>query len=535
MATNIYLNRAEDMQLAWLLEGAQALNQRLIDMGAQPAVLISKDRRLCIQNTYGELVPVTPHSLATTLRQECVPLKPGKQRDGEEPIWIEEPKLGRDLISAFIDSECWTDIPQVRQIAAAPIIRPDFTGRWEPGWDEQTRCWVVDGHKEDRTLADAGFTVDRVFSLFPLVDERLVADCIAAALTPLLSTAIEGALPAFLVTARKPGSGKSELAKLCSMLGNGGKQFTTWRKSEEMQKLIGSFAREDKRTVIFDNIKRNIDSADLESAITSRFLTFRTMATHSTEGTPCNTTWFFTANGASMSQDLLRRSIVVLLDKDTNDKGWRTNNAGSVLVQFVHDNEAALVTLMCDLITKWHDAGAPRSAKQVFSNFEEWSEIVGGILDVAGIPGFWEARDEVVQDAVETDESDEVAIIEAIATVMGVGKFFSAGDLWANVNRWADHMGTPSEDAAGFLSNWFKSTTGGKKYESETGGGIGMGKALSPYKDKVYDDCPFKVKKIRDTAGAYGTKGRMGYIVELKAGLSSDEIAAATARFKPAM
>lgn len=535
MVTNIYLSRAEDLQLAWLSEGAQILNRNRIDDGMQPAVLVSKNKKLCIPNAYGELVQATPHSLATTLRTECKPVRPGKQREGEEPVWVEEPKLPRDLVSSYIDGEKWEGIPRVRQIAAAPIIRPDFTVRWEPGWDEATQCWVVDGHKEDRRLVDAGFTIDRVFSLFPLVDERLVADCIAAALTPLLSTAIEGALPAFLVTARKPGSGKSELAKLCSMLGNGGKQFTTWRKSEEMQKLIGSFAREDKRTVIFDNIKRNIDSADLESAITSRFLTFRTMATHSTEGTPCNTTWFFTANGASMSQDLLRRSIVVLLDKDTNDKGWRVDNAGSVLVQFVHDNEAALVTLMCDLITKWHDAGAPRSAKQVFSNFEEWSEIVGGILDVAGIDGFWEARDQVVQDAVETDESDEVTVIEAIADVMGIGKFFSAGELWASVNRPLDHLGLDTEDAAAFLANWFRTTTGGKKYDSETGGGIGMGKALSPYKDKVYDDCPYKMRKMRDTAGTYGSKGRMGYLVEFKPGMSSEDIADITARRKPAM
>ena len=535
MTTNIYLNRAEDLQLAWISEGAQVLNENRVEDGLQPAVLVSKDKKLCTPNTYGELVPVTPHSLATALRSECVPLRPGKQRDGEEPVWIEDPKLPRDLISAYIDSERWDGIPRVRQIAAAPIIRPDFTVRWEPGWDEATQCWVIDGHKEDRTLADAGFTVERLFKLFPLVDNALVADCIAAALTPLLSTAITGALPAFLVTARKPGSGKSELAKMCSMLGNGGKQFTTWRKSEEMQKLIGSFAREDKRTVIFDNIKRNIDSADLESAITSRFLTFRTMATHSTEGTPCNTTWFFTANGASMSQDLLRRSIVVLLDRDTHNKGWKEDNAGSTLVQFVHDHEAALVTLMCDLITDWRKAGSPRSAKQVFSNFEEWSEIVGGILDVAGIEGFWEARDQVVQDAVETDESDEVAIIEAIAGIMGVGKFFSAAELWGEVNNFADHIGAPTERDAAFMANWFRSTTGGKKYESESGGGIGMGKALSPYKDKVYDNCFYKVKKLRDTAGTYGSKGRMGYIVELKPGLSADEEAEAMARFKPAM
>jgi hypothetical protein len=364
--------------------------------------------------------------------------------------------------------------------------------RWETGWDEATHCWVTEGLKKDTWLASAGFDIRRIFSLFPFTDENMVADCLAAALTPLLSTAIDGAIPAFLVTARKPGSGKSELAKFCSMIGNGGKEFTTWRRSEEMQKLIASFAQEDKRTVIFDNIKTRIDNADLESAITSRKLTFRAMATHTSKSTPSNTTWFFTSNGVSMSQDLLRRSIVVLLDKDANPKPWNEHGAGSTLVKFVDDNEAALVYCLLKLIEDWRIAGCP-DGSLLFSNFEEWSRTVSGILEHAGILGLWDAREEVLPNAVQTDEDDEIAVIEAIAEVMGVGTWFSARDMWSKVHDELEFLGDPAEASAKFLREWFKQTTGGKKYDGESGGGIGMGRALADYKEKIYEGCAYKL------------------------------------------
>src|SRR5690606_15501364 len=111
-----------------------------------------------------------------------------------------QPAIPRALVAAYMDSQQWFGIPRVKKVARAPIVRPDFTVRWEAGWDGPTGCWVLPGLTEDRSLADSGFTVDRIFKYFPFVDERQVADCLAAALTPLLSTAIDGALPALLVT-----------------------------------------------------------------------------------------------------------------------------------------------------------------------------------------------------------------------------------------------------------------------------------------------------------------------------------------------
>lgn len=482
---------AEHVQLQALSDGVQELNRTLETAGAPPAVLVNKGGELCTVSDQGELIKLSQHSLAVILRAAVEPGRPKENKEGD-PLWIPQPGIPRDMIRSYIDRGVYSGVPRVRQVAKAPVLRPDFTVRWEAGWDEATHCWVTEGHKKNTTLVDFKFDIRRIFSLFPFTDENMVADCIAAALTPLLSTAIEGALPAFLVTARKPGSGKSELAKFCSMTGNGGKEFTTWRRSEEMQKLIASFAMEDKRTVIFDNIKTRIDNADLESAITSRKLTFRAMATHTSKHTPCNTTWFFTSNGVSMSQDLLRRSIVVLLDKDANPKEWNEDGKGSALVRFVDEYEEALVSLLLSLVENWRVAGCP-DGSLLFSGFEEWSRTVSGILEANAVEGLWEARDEVLPNAVQTDEDDEIAVVEAIAEVMGVGSWFSAKELWGRVHDDMEFFGSPAESSQRFLKEWFKQTTGGKKYDGESGGGIGMGRALADYKEKSYEGCPYKL------------------------------------------
>lgn len=506
MTTVINLSESEDKQLESLSAGITTLNAWLESMGASPRVLVNKNGKLCGPNSQGELVEYTKDSLAVVARMECQP-----EKMDSKGVVTASPSIPRPLVTAYMDGEQWDGIPKVRVTARAPIVRPDFSVRWEPGWDEPTHCWVLPGLEKDMSLVDVGFDITRIFKFFPFVDERLVADCVAAALTPLLSTAIEGSLPSFLVTARKPGSGKSELAKFCSILGNGGREFTTWRKSEEMQKLISSFAVEDRRVVIFDNIKRSIDSADLESAITARKLTFRSMGTHVSKSVPCNTSWFFTANGASMSSDLLRRSIVVLLDKDANPKAWIEDNNGARGVRFVEQNEAALVTALLDLVEQWAQAGCVRG-NVAHSGFEEWSEIVSGILDQAGIEGFWEARDEILPSAVQTDEDDEMALVEAIALIMEDLEHWSAAEMYGRAMDPMLFMGfgggiEQKETARKMVAAWIQSTTPRSSSTGEVGGGgVKTGVILKPYVDKVYPGLPYKIVQKR-------TASKRGYTV----------------------
>ncbi len=59
------------------------------------------------------------------------------------------------------------------------------------------------------------------------------------------------------------------------------------------------------------------------------------------------------------------------------------------LKEWVEQNEAELVWAALTIIQAWIAKGCPRGSKR-FGMFESWAEIMGGILDVAGIGGFLE-------------------------------------------------------------------------------------------------------------------------------------------------
>ncbi len=510
MVIHINLQSPEDTQLRLLNEGVQELNRTLIGAGMNPGVLVSKSGDLCMESDDGELTDLTVDSLATLLRSVCIPgrLKKNTEKDAdtEEPIFVEEPCLPRPLIRAYMETRRWTDVPRIKQIARAPIVRPDFTIRWNPGWDEATRCWVLQGLPEDRRLIERegdGFDIREIFSQFPFADKRLVADALAAAFTPLLSTAINSALPAFIVAARKPGSGKTELAKFCSIIGNGGKTFTTWRGASELEKMVQTFVSEDNRVVIFDNIKNDIDSTIMESVITSRSISFRQMYSHRSMTLRSNTFWSMTSNGAIVSPDMVRRSIVVMLDKDAYPAGWDGTWPAKVEVA-----ENALVTFMCYLIEQWRAAGCPKGSVK-FSNFEEWSEVVSGILECAGIGGMWEAREQVVGDAIQTEDEDEMPVVEAIAAVMGAAEF-TAGELWKSIND-MDGMIFGGTEAM-LVREWLKTT--GKMRGVGSKPGIPTGRALHSLDGKIITGCNIVLNsRMKDGKKLYGCRTLDGSVL----------------------
>lgn len=479
---DIDLRSAENLQFLKLTEGAQLLNSMCIAAGQPPAILVGKSDKLFTPADDGTLIELTVDALATLLRETCVPGR-FKKDDEEGMVFQPEPCLPRGLVKAYMERHEWVGIERVKSVARAPIIRPDFTARWEPGWDAMTQCWVTKGLTKDTRLVDRRpmYDIRDIFDEWPFMDRRQVADVIAAGLTPLLSTAINSSLPGLIVSARKISSGKTELAKAVATIGNGGKTITTWKGQTELTKTIETFIAEDTRSVIFDNIRSDISSEALEQAITSRSVAHRSMHSHRSVNLRSNTTWIMTANGAAASPDMVRRCVVVLLDKDAGVRKaekWTGDWPG-----FIEAGEAALVTLMCEMIENWRAAGCPPGSVK-YDGFEEWARVTSGILECAGIGGMWEARDDVVAEAVHTDEEEEMSVIDAIAWVMGPHEF-SAAELWKTVSDPAESFG---DSNCLLIKDWSVSAAGMKKHNK-----IAMGRALHSIIGKEFDGSNKKV------------------------------------------
>lgn len=471
------LRNPENLQFQALDDAVREMNAWSVTVSGRPSILVSKDGRLVSPNDVDELIPCTADSLAVALRVHLEPGRYGKKEynaesDSEESPWIPVPKVPRDLVRAYLDAKQYFGVPRIQQVACAPIVRPDFSIRWAKGWDEATGTWITPGLEPDTRLIDAGQGVRALFTEFALTDRRQEADCLAAALTPLLRIAISGSLPAFIATAHKPGSGKSELTQLLARIGGaGGDTVTRWPDRAEFTKTVSAYVASDEPAVIFDNIRARIESPDLESVITSRQTSFRVMRTHDVVKMRSNTVWFLTINGAYCSPDMLRRSIVVLLDPERAPAPW----SGEV-PQKTKTYEAALVTLMCSLIESWRDAGCPRGGV-THPGFEEWSQTVSGILEHAGIAGMWEARAEVIGEAVAVDGDEDGNYLERIVRLMGDMEF-AAIDLWEAAD------GQSFNPDAKTLRDWLGSSKS-------------AGHALRSLKERTFEGCAYKLKYQR--------------------------------------
>jgi hypothetical protein len=109
---------------------------------------------------------------------------------------------------------------------------------------------------------------------------------------------------------------------------------------------------------------------------------------------PNQALWLLTSNNAKLSLELSRRSARVRIVPH-QDRPWlRTGFKHGDLKGWTRANRGRLIAAVLTLVRAWQAEGCPRHRERLGS-YERWSEVIGGILGVAGIPGFLTLLDEV--------------------------------------------------------------------------------------------------------------------------------------------
>jgi len=134
---------------------------------------------------------------------------------------------------------------------------------------------------------------------------------------------------------------------------------------------------------------RPIDSANLATALTATHWEDRQLGTSDTLRLPVRTAWVATGNNPALSSEITRRTVRIRLDAK-RDRPWlRTGFRHPDLPAWVGRERGALVCAGLTLGCAWLSAGRPVPAGlTTLGSFEEWSRVLGGILEVAGVPGF---------------------------------------------------------------------------------------------------------------------------------------------------
>ena len=102
---------------------------------------------------------------------------------------------------------------------------------------------------------------------------------------------------------------------------------------------------------------------------------------------PVRVVWIATGNNPSFSYELSRRIARIRLDSGVDQPWLRNSFRHPNLREWVIAHRPQLIWAALTLIQAWIVAGKPEG-KVVMGSYEQWSKVMGGILEVNGINGF---------------------------------------------------------------------------------------------------------------------------------------------------
>jgi len=306
-------------------------------------------------------------------------------------------ELARDILA-----KPHPDIPQIDGVVTTPVFAADGGLVHQPGYDPVTRLWyhpVAGFDLPTVTMIPSAADIERARAWilddllvdFPFAQRSDLAHAVAGLLLPFARRMIDGCTPIHLMEAPAPGSGKSLLAELIWIvtLGRACEPTTITRNEEESRKKITAILQRGLPVVVVDNVTDGLKSGQLAAALTADIWSDRILGQNTMVEFPNRATWLVTANNPALSCELARRCVRVRIDSGKEVPWLRTGFKHPAIRTWARDNRGDLVWACLTLIQAWVAKGKPPGS-QTLGSFEQWSEVMGGILETADIPGFLE-------------------------------------------------------------------------------------------------------------------------------------------------
>jgi putative DNA primase/helicase len=484
----------------------------LADEAGDPRVL-ARGAELVRMTERGELEALTAHSLVDEMSRAAKFVKVDKDGNPYEvapPTTLARVVLDRDL-------KDYGEMARVEYVVDAPVVTAKGALVTTPGYDPTTGIWYRPAPGLERfsisTDSDSvrmalDFLLNEVLGDFGFVEQADRANALALMVTPPMLPYINAPTPLFPFIGDEPGVGKTlaaqvALAPTCGVVPPQPevRDPEEWRKNITTQLLAGVPA------VLLDNLKRTLDSGALAAALTSPWWRDRMLGSNRLVTVPVRNAWAATANNLELSDELARRSVPIYLDTGDvkpSDRpktafrhpdllGWALDNRKDLLEavltlvaawlegpeQLEHDEEGRAVGYERIGVPLWKPVQAPP-----LGSFDRWHQVVGGILQTAGVEGFLDNLNKIRVENVD-DEADQMAVFVYAWSQLGLAPMdvrqLSAVSafgqpLHEHLPDAADHMDETKRRAAlGVLLRKYR----GKNFTGlrvDHDGGSGMGK-----------------------------------------------------------
>jgi hypothetical protein len=262
------------------------------------------------------------------------------------------------------------------------------------GYDAVTQTFTVPllDYETDWRLEDAQAWLDATFGAFPffesgkLFTRRSFAALVAAMVGVFTVNLLpDGAVrPLVLVDGNQVKLGKSLLVRMILSFVHGRIAEGSKPKSdEELRKILDATAIAGKPYLFFDDLA-SLASNDLNHFSTSP--THEPRAMHTLNLPNCPNVWqvFGTGRDIKLDDNLERRVLAIDLFASEDWRGRKVANPWTNPKVILPSYRAPACSAIWALVKNWLEAGMPKGGTRLDS-FEDWSEIVGGVVVAAGI------------------------------------------------------------------------------------------------------------------------------------------------------
>lgn len=316
-----------------------------------------------------------------------------------------------DVVASLLDWKAYPDLPQLDRIVSAPVFGPDGKLITKPGYHASSKTLYIPDPAMGSVVVPDPVTADDLKAAkallrelfgtktkigFPFSSSADRANALAMALSPFLRELIPGTTPMFLVEAPMVGTGKGLLVRALMYLSAGEVPFTPDPGSDiEWGKVITALLTKSPPLMMFDNVTGVLGGANLAAAITTPVWDSRLLGFSRTIHVKIRNIWIATSNNAKLTRDMPRRCVLIRIDAQTELPSERTGFSHPNLMEWVADNRAELVGAALTVCQFWVQAGMPNGHVKPLGSFEEWTRVLGGVLETAGIGGFLKAWHEM--------------------------------------------------------------------------------------------------------------------------------------------
>jgi putative DNA primase/helicase len=304
-------------------------------------------------------------------------------------------------------------VPVLARIVTSPVVTRTGVIHERSGYDAGSQAYYapppgfvvppVPAQPTAEQITAARDALLEIFTDFPFLAAADRANTLAAVLTPFARDLIAGPTPMALVTKPAPGTGASLLTSAIAQLVTGAPAavMAEAKDDEEWRKRITTVLRPAPSVALFDNLTGTLHSSALAAALTSTSWQDRALGTNEEIRVPIRCLWLATGNNVILASDFMRRVVPIRLDAGV-ERPWLRNRDGGLvfrhpeLLGWVGRERARLVHAALVLVRAWVAAERPLGPV-VMGSYEDWNQIIGGILAVAQVPGFLANLDDLYE------------------------------------------------------------------------------------------------------------------------------------------